>query len=499
MITRTPYERLQTSGARYPGIGVKPRGFCSFRHWMLVLWLVLCTGLSLSAQIQSNINIESEYWEEAKELKNRFRQFKKDSLQTLDRLGEEYLVGKRFAKSRLREIEKYQIYERQAEEYQAQYEAYDRQYKEVKEIKKNIDWDEVKMGFERHHHRGVEAAGLTEEYEELAPQIQETKAYTETLKNKEEIDTLISTAYDEQKEELKIQAINKADEHTDGLTSEALTYQPLLKDKDSLKAIAAAEYQELKASTEQRVQAEAEAQLTQQLQGTEMTAVSPADLKQQFFPMEIPQGADLATNEQARQMITSRARQLSARTAFSQHIDDLASAYAKVDSARQKGAVLGTYDSLERKQTPFAERFVYGGNLQLQIGEVTNIDFSPWLGWNATKKLILGAGLTYRTNWDFNSGVDLDQEYGLAARVFTDFTFFKGFYAHLEGERFWVKSHEENRSGTSVVNNFLMGLGKTYTIHSRLKGNFQLLYNLTDTQNGPYESPWIVRFGVMIK
>lgn len=499
MITHTPYERLQTSGARYPGIGVKPSELCSFRRWMLALVLVLCSSLSVSAQIQSNINIDSEYWEEAKALKNRFKQFKKDSIQTLDSLGEEYRVGKRFAKSRLREIEKYRIYESQAEEYQAQYEDYDRQYREVKEIKKNIDWDEVKMGFERHHHRGVETAGLGEEYEELTPQIQEAKAYAETLKDQEQLDTLVSTNYDEQKAALKTQAINKADEHTDGLTRKALTYQPLLTDTDSLKAMATAEYQELKTSSEQRIQAEAEAQLTQQLQGTEMTAVSAVDLKQQFFPMEIPQGADLATNEQARQMITSRARQLSARTAFSQHIDDLASAYAKIDSVRQKGTVLGTYDSLERKQTPFAERFVYGGNLQLQIGEVTNIDFSPWLGWNATKKLIIGAGFTYRTNWDFNRGIDLDQEYGLAARLFTDFTFFKGFYAHLEGERFWVKSHEENRSGTSVINNFLVGLGKTYTIHSRLKGNFQLLYNLTDTPNGPYESPWIVRFGVLIK
>lgn len=159
------------------------------------------------------------------------------------------------------------------------------------------------------------------------------------------------------------------------------------------------------------------------------------------------------------------------------------------------------------KGKPFKERMVFGGNFQLVSTEPLIIDISPVLGYRIDKRFTIAIGATYRarlTEYPKNkippTGKD-DLTYGY--RIFTDYTFWKGFYAHGEYERMSKEfeiTPQSDRYERKWVEAAMLGMGRTYTINKTLKGGVQLMYNfLHNNTERVYTSPWVFRFGFEFK
>ena len=135
------------------------------------------------------------------------------------------------------------------------------------------------------------------------------------------------------------------------------------------------------------------------------------------------------------------------------------------------------------------------------------IDISPVIGYKIDKRFRVAVGATYRarlTEYPSNAtpptGKD-DLTYGY--RTFTDYTFWKGFYAHGEYERmskeFEIapKTDQYERKWKEAA---MVGVGRSYTINNKIKGGVVLMYNfLHNTTEKVYTSPWVFRFGFELK
>ncbi|GEM_PF-6148775 len=448
------------------------------------------------AQFDSNISVDSKYKEELKGLQEQFELLKKDSLDKLNHLEKRYKEDKQRLKDRWKARPESRRYKAMQQAHEEQIAAYDQKIGAVKQHKRNIDWAKLKEQFIAHHQRGVELADLSDEYQEAEVLKRSYDEYKEQLTG---VDTLSQIDSARIKQEAENRSMAYADEATDGRISQARTLKPLITDRDSLSDQTKERLNTLQEETSTAMEQELTQKSEQYLQEGGLQAVNEDQLQEQVFgDAPLAALAEPVKSDRVLAMIKERTELTSARAALSQHTEELTAAYEQVRDIQQREVVLGTYDSADRAQLSFKDRFVYGGNLQLQLGDITHIDLSPWVGWKAAEKLLLGAGVTYRTDFNFGDVEEESFDFGPAARVFGEFTFFRGYYLHVEGERFWGKFQGEELLSNVSITNLLAGLGKTITIKGRVKSNLHILYNLTHDKNEPYPSPWVVRFGVMI-
>jgi len=147
---------------------------------------------------------------------------------------------------------------------------------------------------------------------------------------------------------------------------------------------------------------------------------------------------------------------------------------------------------------PIKKRFIWGGNLEVNIGDPTTIDFSPTLAYRINKLFSAGIGGNYRANFgeDIEFWEAFDQDvYGY--RVFSEYVVVKDFFVHGEYESLntWIKDANGEKNGREWVNGLLLGIGKNYTVMRQLKGNVMVLYDFIHSSNSPHRHPWVVRFG----
>ncbi|MEQ9298573.1 MAG: hypothetical protein RIF33_08420 [Cyclobacteriaceae bacterium] len=466
------------------------------RSWLLVI-IFLLGYQSSYAQFDSNISVDTKYKEELEALQEQFELIKEDSLAALDHLERRYEAEKEGVKERWKARPEARRYTAMQQAYDEQLNAYDQKIEAVKEHKHSIDWDQLKQLFVAHHQQGVELAELSKEYE-LAEELK--RSYDEYAGQWAELDTLSQIDTTAVKAEAERRGLAYADELSDGRASQVSQLGPLSNDKDSLSSFAKERLSTAQEEAVTTLEQEATQRGEQLLREGGLQEVNADQLQAQTFGEgQLVQFAEPIKSERVLAMIEERTELTSARTALSQHTAELTQAYEQVRDVQQREVVLGTYDSIDRLQLSFEDRFVYGGNLQLQLGDITHVDLSPWVGWKAAEKLLLGGGVTYRTDFHFGDVEEEELDFGPAARVFGEFTFFRGYYLHVEGERFWGKSQEGELLSNVSTTNLLAGIGKTITLKGKLKSNLHILYNLTHDKNEPYPSPWVVRFGVMIK
>ena len=157
--------------------------------------------------------------------------------------------------------------------------------------------------------------------------------------------------------------------------------------------------------------------------------------------------------------------------------------------------------------TPFGERLVYGGNVQINRTPSLAVDLSPQLAYRWSKRISTGVGGTYwlTLSKDYKSISTDNATY--RGRAFAEYGVFRGFLLHGEYERMSqvrpaVNQDVPRRTGQTSL---LAGIGKTYRIgghrghgrrgHGRWQGSVLVLYNFRHRQQDLHYRPWIFRFG----
>jgi hypothetical protein len=141
------------------------------------------------------------------------------------------------------------------------------------------------------------------------------------------------------------------------------------------------------------------------------------------------------------------------------------------------------------------DHLVYGGNLGLSFGSVTNISVSPLVGYKVTDKFIPGIGLTYnylKFNYPGYSekGINIYGGSIWSRYYILDNVFLHGEYESLNGE--WDPYF---RPGYRYYLNSLLVGGGYREDFGGLSSYILVLYNVTYNEDSPYPSPLIIRAG----
>lgn len=147
------------------------------------------------------------------------------------------------------------------------------------------------------------------------------------------------------------------------------------------------------------------------------------------------------------------------------------------------------YDELRGR--PFIERFYINGSLQFdqQASNKVFIDVSPGIGYNILSVFRVGAGASYR--FDYNT-----KEYAINARDrvikirgFADYKFFKDVFFHLEYERthtklpdYLSKQTGSDPSEVQWVPMAYVGIFKVQKLSKRISGQVTVLYDFLKVQ-----------------
>ena len=150
---------------------------------------------------------------------------------------------------------------------------------------------------------------------------------------------------------------------------------------------------------------------------------------------------------------------------------------------------------------PLRHRWVIGGNFNIVSTAPFMLDLAPQFGYRIDKRFQVGVSGIYRTtfvdtvNW---SNAISPQRYGFSA--FASYGLIGNFFGYAEWERTanYVKNAADNGS-TAWTSSLLVGVGRTFRVHPKVKGSILILGNLLH-ENGesPYHSPLVVKTGFQL-
>jgi hypothetical protein len=152
----------------------------------------------------------------------------------------------------------------------------------------------------------------------------------------------------------------------------------------------------------------------------------------------------------------------------------------------------------------FQKHLFTGGSIGLQFGIVTLVDLSPLIGYKITKNFSAGIGATYQycSAKDYQYGYTYKTSiYG--GRVFARYYFLKNFLVDAEYESLSLESkyfdlYQIHNTPRFLENNLFAGGGYRQIIGENSCFYIMILYNLNETIDNHYGSPYIIRTGVEI-
>lgn len=154
-----------------------------------------------------------------------------------------------------------------------------------------------------------------------------------------------------------------------------------------------------------------------------------------------------------------------------------------------------------KPQKRFWDNVYTGGGLGASFGDATVINASPILGYNITKRLSAGIGITY--TYYRNNKLDYQTNiYG--GSVFSRFLILENLFAHAEYEMLSFESEVVDPSGSFIttkrinVPSLFVGGGYRQPIVGNTAINLMVLYNLLYTPISPYPQPYVIRMSVDI-
>lgn len=168
------------------------------------------------------------------------------------------------------------------------------------------------------------------------------------------------------------------------------------------------------------------------------------------------------------------------------------------------------HEKKEIKQKGKWDKFVFGGNIWVQVGTMTLIDVSPVLGYYFTDKLIGGIGGTYQyynEKWYSNRiqsnlfGIRAFSEYTLLDHIGNNLKLKANFamFAHVEYEalnldRDFSISNSAKNTSRYWINGYFVGGGVKQHFGKHSSFNIAILYNLNHDMRSPYTNP-LIRIG----
>jgi hypothetical protein len=156
----------------------------------------------------------------------------------------------------------------------------------------------------------------------------------------------------------------------------------------------------------------------------------------------------------------------------------------------------------EMKGKPFRERFIPGVNFQFFRNAYPVIELAPFALYRASGRIRTGVGYTYRIMIDDKHMKPVHDQRAYGFRLMTDYALISGMYLRAEGELInfapydpRIQTLPDPGEPRKWIPGFSLGLLKSYSIGSRLTGNFQTLYNFAWHRNGLYHNRLTLRFG----
>ena len=153
------------------------------------------------------------------------------------------------------------------------------------------------------------------------------------------------------------------------------------------------------------------------------------------------------------------------------------------------------------KGRPVDERFILGGNFDVQVAKPIKVDVSPLIGFRVNKPFTLGVGGTYRLDIGYEDSsiknVKFDTKvYGYNA--FASYDIIKRFFLYTEytymAEIQTDKLTAEKK--TKWEPSFVAGIGRSFKVHPKLTGTVMLLYNIVNSSvANPPGNRFQVKFG----
>lgn len=210
-----------------------------------------------------------------------------------------------------------------------------------------------------------------------------------------------------------------------------------------------------------------------------------------------------ASEEQAKEMLVTEAKK-QAIDHFAGKQDKLQAAMDQMSKYKQRYSNVQSIKDLPKKLPnemhgkPLRERLVPGLSIQIQKRNDWWFDFSPYLGYLFTGRITAGLGWNERIaynfdEWEVNTPMRV---YGI--RSFGEFHIKKGFSARLEIESMNTPVRvppKQDFTHREWVSGAMAGIKKDYHISKPLRGNAQVLYNLSDPN---YKSPYTDRMNMRI-
>jgi hypothetical protein len=151
------------------------------------------------------------------------------------------------------------------------------------------------------------------------------------------------------------------------------------------------------------------------------------------------------------------------------------------------------------KYANYKHSFFTGGNLGVQFGSVTMVDFSPQFGYFVFENMSVGVGLTYQY---INDRRFSETMHVIGGRVFTRLYLpvYNSIFAHGEYEYLAYNTNVYSLSGQKEwvnTSNVLAGVGYRQQIAGRSAITLTVLWNFNETPYTLYSNP-VIRAGVDI-
>ena len=147
---------------------------------------------------------------------------------------------------------------------------------------------------------------------------------------------------------------------------------------------------------------------------------------------------------------------------------------------------------------PFQGRFFWGGGIGFSFGDVESIQVSPMVGYRITRRIAAGLQLTYIYTSFSSYGRDYTtNDWG--GNIFANCIVWRNLFVGAEYEylryEYYRTPYARTNSGYSSV---FVGGGYFQPIGGHASVIVSTLYNLSysDTEPGPYGSPWVIRAGI---
>lgn len=152
------------------------------------------------------------------------------------------------------------------------------------------------------------------------------------------------------------------------------------------------------------------------------------------------------------------------------------------------------------KGSAFRERLVIGGHFNIVSTQPVSVDFSPQLGYKFNTRFFIGIGMNYRATF----GDSIRNSYFVSPantsyKAFISHDVIRDFYACGEWEKSGISLSSNDRTSKQWKDNYFVGVGKRFLVHSKLYFTMTALYNLnSEHQNPVHPNRFQIRMGFQL-